>query len=77
MRSNSRKQARNQSVKSRIKTLERHYKDAISDGNKDAADTALRSVSSALDKAAKKKIIHRSLASRKKSRLSVKIGELV
>jgi small subunit ribosomal protein S20 len=74
VRSNARKHLRNKSVKSRIKTLERHYKDALEDGDKNEATTALRTVTSALDKAAKKKILNRTMASRKISRLSVKIG---
>ena len=43
---------------------------AVKEGNKDGATSALKDVSSAYDKAAKKGVIHRNKADNKKSRLS-------
>ena len=76
MRNSARKQAANHSVKSRLKTLERHYLEAVTSGKKDEAATALRNVSSAFDKAAKSGVVHKSSASRKKSRLAVRLAKL-
>ncbi len=75
-RSSARRAERNQSAKSRIKTLERNYLQAVTAKDKTAASAALRAVSSALDKAAKTCIVHRATANRKKSRLAVKLAAL-
>ena len=75
-RSSARRAARNQSVSSKLRTLEKRYLLAITDKQKDAAPGALRAVSSALDKAAKAGVIHRSKADRKKSRLALKLAAL-
>ncbi len=75
-RNSARKHARNTSVKSRLKSLEKNYLGLISAGKKDEAAAALRGVNSAFDKAAKSGVIHRAMASRKKSRLSVRLGAL-
>lgn len=74
MHSSARKQAHNQTVKSRLKTLEHNYLEQVTTGNKETAAKALREVTSALDKAAKGGVIHRCKADRKKSRLSVKLA---
>ena len=73
MRSSARKQARNKSVKSRIGTLETRYKDLLKQGKKDEAATALRQLTSTLDKAAKTGVIRKQTADRKKSRQSSKL----
>lgn len=69
-RSTEHKQKVNRAIKSRIGTLERNFKDLVKQGNKEEAATALRNVSSAYDKAAKKGVVHRNKANNKKSRLS-------
>lgn len=76
VRVNARRAARNHSVKSRLKTLEKRYLQALADQQKDAATMALRLVISALDKAAKTGVIHWRKADRKKSRLSCKLKGL-
>jgi len=73
-RSSARRAGRNQSVRSKLRTLEKRYLAAVTDKQKDAAPAALRAVSSALDKAAKAGVIHRSNADRKKSRLALKLA---
>jgi small subunit ribosomal protein S20 len=70
VRSNKRKYLRNQSIKSRIKTLERNYRGLTEKGEQEATSKALSDVVSALDKAAKKGVIHKRKADRKKSRLT-------
>jgi len=74
MRNSARKKLHNRSIKSRLKTLERAYADALTGGKKDDASTAYRKLSSAFDKAAKSGVIHKSKANRKKSRLAVKLN---
>jgi small subunit ribosomal protein S20 len=74
MRNSARKQLRNRSVKSRLKTLEKRYAAAVKSGKKDEASTALREVVSAFDKAVKGGVIHRGTANRKKSRLTVRLA---
>jgi small subunit ribosomal protein S20 len=63
--------ARNQSTRSRLHTLERKYRALLSAGKTDEAHVALRATTSALDKAAKKGVIPRRRADRKKSRLAL------
>ena len=72
MRSDAAKQARNRSVKTTLKTAERHLNDAIKEGNKETTQAALNAASSAFDKAAKLGVIHSGKAARKKSRLAVR-----
>jgi len=67
----ARRHARNKSVKTRLHTLERNYRSLLSAGKTEDAAKALREASSALDKAAKKGVIPKRRASRKKSRLAV------
>ena len=70
MRSDATKQARNRSVKSTLKTVERRLDNAIKEGNKENTQAALNAASSAFDKAAKLRVIHSTKADRKKSRLA-------
>ena len=72
-RNSIRKHARNHSVKSELKTLEKRYLGTLAAGNKDLATTSFRGMSSALDKAAKAGIIHERTANRKKSRLAARL----
>ena len=75
-RASLRRQARNKSVKSRLHTLEKRFLGCVEEKKAAEAATALQAVSSALDKAAKVKVIHRNLASRKKSRLAARLKSL-
>ena len=70
MRSDATKQARNRSVKSTLKTVERRLDNAIKEGNKENTQAALNAASSAFDKAAKLRVIRSAKADRKKSRLA-------
>jgi small subunit ribosomal protein S20 len=74
MRSSARRQLRNKSLKSQLKTLEKSYLALTTSGDKAKADAALRSITSALDKAAKVGVLHPNTASRKKSRLSLRLA---
>ena len=76
MRGSARKQTANQIIKSRLKTLEKNYADALKASKKDEAAAALKVVSSAFDKAAKTGAVHKATASRKKSRLTLALNRL-
>lgn len=76
MRNSARKQLRNRSVKSRLKSLEKHYTAALKSGKKDEARAALQQTISAFDKAVKAGAIHRATANRKKSRLTHRLATL-
>ena len=68
-----RRHARNKSVKTRLRTLERKYRTLVASGKSEEAGKALRDATSALDKAAKRGVIPKRRASRKKSRLAVSL----
>ena len=74
MRNSARKQEQNRSQKSRLKTLETKYRTLLEEGKKEEAAAVLRAVHSAFDKAAKSGVVHKSTASRKKSRLAVRLS---
>ena len=76
MRGSARKHSQNSSIKSRLHTLEKRYLALVGAGKKEDAAKALKEVSSAFDKAAKTGVVHKSRASRKKSRLSVRFNAL-
>ena len=76
MRGSARKQARNTSIKSRLQTLEKKYVAALSGGKKDEAAAALRAAISGFDKGVKAGVIKKATASRKKSRLSLRLNAL-
>ncbi|MCL4179001.1 MAG: 30S ribosomal protein S20 [Verrucomicrobia bacterium] len=73
-RSSARRHTHNQSVKSRLKTLEKNYLTLASSDKKAEASAALNSITSALDKAAKAGVLHPNTTSRKKSRLALKLA---
>jgi len=76
MRNSAHKHLHNESIKSRLKTLEKNYLALVDAGKKDEATAAFRAASSAFDKAAKTGVLHANSASRKKSRLSVRLARL-
>jgi small subunit ribosomal protein S20 len=75
-RASVRRQARNKSVLSRLHTLERKFAGLCGEKKATEAAEALRVLSSALDKAAKVQVVHRNLASRKKSRLAAQLKKI-
>ena len=76
MRNSVRKKLHNRSIKSRLKTIERAYADALKTGKKEDATTAYRNLSSAFDKAAKSGVVHKAKANRKKSRLAARLAAI-
>ena len=76
MRSNARKASRNESTQSKLKTLEKTYATVLKTGKKDEATTALRNITSALDKAVKGGVVKKSTVDRKKSRLATALNKI-
>ena len=74
MRNSARKELQNQSIKSRLHHLERDYASLLTAGKKEEASATYRTLSSALDKAAKNGVIHWARADRHKSRLSHRLN---
>ena len=70
------KTLRNRMVKSALKTTVKKFETALSGGNAEEAKVAYTLVVKALDMAASKGIIHSNMASRKKSRLALKLNAL-
>ena len=68
--------ARNKSIKSRVKTFVKKVLSAVEAKNVDEAKTALQVASKELDMAVTKGVLKKNTASRKKSRLTLKVNAL-
>ena len=73
---NEKKAARNQMIKSAVKTEVKKVRAAIEAGNKEEAAKALLAATSAIDKAESKGVIKKNTASRKVSRLALAVNKL-
>ena len=72
IRQNERRAARNRPLRTSASRRVRDAREAISDGDPDAAEF-VRQAQSALDRAATRNIIHRNAAARRKSRLAAQL----
>lgn len=72
-RQNEKRRVHNASLRSRMRTAVKRVRKAIAEGNKEAAQAALRYASSLLDSTAGKGIVHKNLAARNKSRLAAAV----
>ena len=72
IRQNERRAARNRPLRTRASRRVRDAREAIQDGDPDAAEY-VRQAQSALDRAATRNIIHRNAAARRKSRLAAQL----
>lgn len=75
-KTNEKARLRNQTVRSSVRTEVRKFHAAIEGGDKAAAETQLRVVSRALDKAVTKGVFHRNNAANKKSSLARAFNKL-
>jgi small subunit ribosomal protein S20 len=75
MRQNAKRRQINLKVLESIKKTSRQVRKAATAGKKDDLNKALSAAFSALDKAAKKNVIHRNNASRHKSRLAAMVAK--
>ena len=76
MRQSQRRREHNLTIKDSFKKAVKNVRQLIADGKKSEAADAMKKAMSELDKAAKKKVILKNTASRKKSRLAKAIGKL-
>ena len=76
MRNSERKHLHNRSIISRLRNLEKGYRQSLTGGKKDDAAKSLSDVNSALDKAVKSGAIPRATANRKKSRLALSLNRV-
>jgi small subunit ribosomal protein S20 len=76
-RQSLKRRLRNRAVKSATKTAIKKAQDAIASGNLELARESVRKAISALDRAAKKGVIHPNNAARRKSRLLMKFNAAV
>jgi small subunit ribosomal protein S20 len=74
---NLRRRARNRAVKTRIKNATKEVLDMLEANDADGAQKALREATITIDRAASKGVIHKNAASRKISRLSIKVHRLL
>lgn len=73
-RADKKRHLRNLKVKRKLKSTLKKFESLLSAKKIEEAKAFLREVFKQLDKAAKKRIIHRNLASRKKSRLALRLN---
>ena len=76
MRNSERKHLHNRSIISRLRNLEKGYRQLLAEGKKTEAAKALSDVNSATDKAVKSGVVHRTTANRKKSRHAVALNRV-
>jgi len=76
MRNSARRHLHNQSIKSRLKTLEKKFLTLLTGAKKDETIAAWCAVTAAFDKAAKSGVLHPNNASRKKSRLALRLASI-
>ena len=76
MRQSLKHRARNRKNLSQVRTQIKKLREALAKGDADAARTLLPETVGAIDKAAKKGVVHDNAAARYKSRLSRKLAAL-
>jgi small subunit ribosomal protein S20 len=72
-RQTEKRTARNRANTSRLRSTLRQLREALTKGDKTAAEQVFRQTVSALDKAVQKGVVHKNTASRYKSRLSARL----
>lgn len=75
-KTNEKARLRNKAVKSELKTAVRRTREAISAGDKAAAEKALASATRKLDKAVGKGVIHENQAANRKSAIAKQVAAL-
>ncbi|HNW23263.1 MAG TPA: 30S ribosomal protein S20 [Candidatus Dojkabacteria bacterium] len=76
LRSTKRKTVYNDRLRKRVKKSIKNFNDALNIGDKNKVEKVLKNTYKVLDKAAKKNVINKGKASRKKSRLAVQLNKL-
>ncbi len=76
VKTDAKRRAMNSSAKASFRNASRKVVTLAQSENKEAAQTTFATASSLIDKAARKGIIHKNTAARKKSRLAKKINAM-
>ncbi len=76
IKQNEKRELRNKSVKSALKTFISKFEKAVAEKNKESATSAFNAVVKKLDDASSKGTIHKNRAADKKSRLAKKLNTL-
>jgi small subunit ribosomal protein S20 len=76
IKTNEKATERNKAVKSELRTWIRKFREAADSGDKTAAQDALKTASTKLDKAVSKGVIHENQAANKKSAMAKKAATL-
>ncbi|GAA1790095.1 MULTISPECIES: 30S ribosomal protein S20 [Leucobacter] len=76
IKTNRKATERNRAYKSELRTVIRQVREAISAGDKSAAEAKLQVAARKLDKAVSKGVIHKNQAANRKSKLAVKVAAL-
>ncbi len=71
------KTLKNRSIKNMLKTLSKGVENEVAGKSREGAGVALKKVISAIDKAAKKGVLHKNTASRKISRLTKLVNSML
>lgn len=75
-KTNQKANDRNRAVKSELKTTVRQAREAISSGDKDKAQAALKVATTKLDKAVSKGVLHKNQAANRKSAIARQVASL-
>ncbi|NYE20557.1 30S ribosomal protein S20 [Microbacterium immunditiarum] len=75
-KTNEKARERNKAVKSELKTLVRHTREAVAAGDKAAAEKSLKAANRKLDKAVSKGVIHKNQAANRKSAIAKQVASL-
>jgi len=75
-RQSVKRQARNQAIRSRVRTFVKRVRESVDARNTTEATERLKSAARAIDKAVTKGVLHRNTASRKISRLTRAVRSL-
>jgi small subunit ribosomal protein S20 len=75
-KTNQKANDRNRAVKSELKTTVRQAREAISSGDKDKAQAALKVATTKLDKAVSKGVLHKNQAANRKSAIAKQVASL-
>lgn len=74
-RQSEKRRARNQGVRTRVKTAVKKVRESLEQGELGAAQAAFHEAARVIDKASSKGVVHRNTASRKISRLAKAVSK--
>ncbi|HEX9889075.1 MAG TPA: 30S ribosomal protein S20 [Nitriliruptorales bacterium] len=72
-RQNEKAHERNKAVRTRLKTVQRRFAEAVEAGDRSVAEQAFHAAARELDKAATKGVIHTNKAANRKSRMAKRL----